>query len=48
LGEINALRIAEESEREALKMFATELGDFRDKARTLNKIARMMKEGDVL
>jgi hypothetical protein len=47
MGEINALRIAEESEREALKMFATELGDFRDKARTLNKIARMMKEGDV-
>jgi hypothetical protein len=47
LEEIHALRVAEESERDALKMFSSELGDFRDKAYALKKLAKMMRDGDV-
>lgn len=47
LGEVNSLRVVEESERDALKMFSRELGEYVDKADVLTELSRMMKEGEV-
>lgn len=47
LGEVDALRVAEESEREALSMFASELGAYRDKADLLDALTKLMREDEI-